>query len=367
MLALDLGVFQRNPHSVTMREALIRCAGWISLGLSFGIFVHLAYDHQWFGLGVDVDSVDGFVNDGDMALAKYLTGYLVEQSLSADNVVVMVSGFAFFGVAPQYQHRVLFWGIIGAIVMRGVMIAVGATLISRFHWILYVFGGFLIFTGIRMFFVKLQHGDLERHPVMRLVRRFVPVTTQFHGGHFIVRAGTRDALEPPVPGAQCEADSVVDKARKGALLLTPLGLALVVVELSDLVFAVDSIPAVFAITADPFLVFTSNVFAILGLRSLYFALAGLLDRFRYLNASIALVLMIVGTKMLASSWIKATFGSRANFYLLGLIFSILTIGIAISWLASARDRSNAGQSKAEQINGDKGTPNQRAADQRAER
>ena len=142
MLALDLGVFQRNPHSVTMREALIRCACWISLGLGFGIFVHFAYDLQWFGLGVDVDSVDGFVNDGDMALAKYLTGYLVEQSLSADNVVVMVAVFAFFGVAPQYQHRVLFWGIIGAIVMRGVMIAIGATLISRFHWILYVFGGF---------------------------------------------------------------------------------------------------------------------------------------------------------------------------------------------------------------------------------
>ena len=199
MLALDLGVLQRNPHSVTMREALIRCAGWISLGLCFGIFVHLAYDHQWFGLGVAVDSVDGFVNDGDMALAKYLTAYLVEQSLSADNVVVMVSVFAFFGVAPQYQHRVLFWGIIGAIAMRGVMIAVGTTLISRFHWILYVFGAFLIITGIRMFFVKMQHGDLERNPVMRLVRRFVPVTAQFHGGHFIVRAGTNDARSRRCP------------------------------------------------------------------------------------------------------------------------------------------------------------------------
>ncbi len=338
MLALDLGIFQRNPHAVTMREALIRCACWISLGLAFGIFVHLAYDLQWFGLGVDVDSVDGFVNDGDMALAKYLTGYLVEQSLSADNVVIMVAVFAFFGVAPQYQHRVLFWGIIGAIVMRGVMIAIGATLISRFHWILFVFGGFLIVTGIRMFFVKLAHGDLERHPVMRLVRRFIPVTAQFHGGHFIVRAGSDDALEPPVPGAHCKADAVVEKAKRGTLLLTPLGLALVVVEMSDLVFAVDSIPAVFAITADPFLVFTSNVFAILGLRSLYFALAGLLDRFRYLNAAIAIVLIIVGTKMLASSWIKTTFGSRANFYLLGVIFSILTVGIAISWIASARDR-----------------------------
>ncbi len=338
MLALDLGIFQRNPHAVTVREALVRCACWISLGLGFGLFVHFAYDLQLFGLGVDVDSVDGMVNDGDMALAKYLTGYLVEQSLSADNVVVMVSVFAFFGVAPQYQHRVLFWGIIGAIVLRGVMITIGAALIARFHWILYVFGGFLIFTGIRMFFVKMEHGDLERNPVMRLVRRVIPVTAQFHGGHFVVRAGSDEALEPPTPGAQCKSDSVAEKAKKGALMLTPLGLALVVVELSDLVFAVDSIPAVFAITTDPFLVFTSNVFAILGLRSLYFALAGLLDRFRYLSASIAFVLVIVGTKMLASSWIKATFGSRANLYLLVLIFSILTIGIVASWLASARDR-----------------------------
>ncbi len=338
MLSLDLGVFQRNPHSVSMREALIRCGGWISLGLGFGVFIYFAYDLQWFGLGIAVDSVDGMVNDGDMALAKYLAGYLVEQSLSADNVVVMVTVFAFFGVAPQYQHRVLFWGIIGAMVLRGGMIAIGATLVSRFHWILYIFGGFLILTGVRMFFIKIEHGDLERNPVMRLVRRMVPVTTQFHGGHFIVRAGSADALEPAVPGAYCKADSVVAKAKTGALLLTPLGLALVVVELSDLVFAIDSIPAIFAITADPFLVFTSNVFAILGLRSLYFALAGLLDRFRYLNASIAVVLIIVGIKMLASSWIKATFGARANFYLLGLIFSILAIGIAASWLASARDR-----------------------------
>ena len=341
MLALDLGVFQRQAHTVAMREALIRCAAWISLGLAFGIFVYFAYELQWFGLGVAVDSVDGFVNDGDLALAKYLTGYIVEQSLSADNVVVMVAVFAFFGVPSRYQHRVLFWGILGAMVLRGVMIAIGATLISRFHWVLYIFGAFLIVTGVRMFFVKMQHADLEQNPVMRLVRRLVPVTAQFHGGHFVVRGGSDEALEPVVPGAHCKADSVVDKAKVGALLLTPLGLALVVVELSDLVFAVDSIPAIFSITADPFLVFTSNVFAILGLRSLYFALAGLLDRFRYLNASIAVVLVIVGTKMLASSWIKATFGSRANFYLLALIIGILSVGIAASWLVSARERRSA--------------------------
>ncbi len=204
MLALDLGIFQRRAHAVSMHEALLRCAGWISLGLGFGVFVYFAYEHQWFGLGIAVDTVDGFVNDGNMAATKYLTGYIVEQSLSADNIVVMVTVFTFFGVAPHYQHRVLFWGILGAMVLRGVMIAIGATLISRFHWILYVFGAFLIVTGMRMFFVKVQLGDLDRNPLMRLVRRLIPVTSQFHGGHFVVRAGTDDAREPPVPGARCK-------------------------------------------------------------------------------------------------------------------------------------------------------------------
>jgi tellurite resistance protein TerC len=346
VLAIDLGVFQRRAHVVSMREAMLRCAVWMSLGIGFGVFVYFAYELQWFGLGVAVDSVDGFVNDGDLAVAKYLTGYIVEQSLSADNVVVMIAVFRFFGVPPHYQHRVLFWGVLGAMLLRGLMIAIGVTLIARFHWVLYVFGAFLIVTGVRMLFVKLEHADLDRNLVMRLVRRFVPVTAQFHGGHFIVRAGSADALEPPVPGAACKADSVVDRARRGALLLTPLGLALVVVELSDLVFAVDSIPAIFAITADPFLVFTSNVFAILGLRSLYFALAGLLDRFRYLNVAIAAVLLIVGGKMLASSWIKTTLGSHANFYLLGLIFTILSLGIAASWIASERDARRAARQRA---------------------
>jgi TerC family integral membrane protein len=333
-LALDLGVFQRRVHVIEVREALIRSAMWMALGLGFGIFVYYAYDLQWFGLGVTVDSVDGEVNDGDMALAKYLTGYIVEQSLSVDNIFVMVTIFAYFGVAPQYQPRVLLWGIIGAMTLRGIMIGIGATLIYRFHWILYVFGAFLIVTGVRMLFVKAEAVDLDQNPLVRWVRRWVPVTAQFHGGHFVVRAGSDDAREPPVPGVHCKRDAVVEAAMRGALLLTPLGLALVVVELSDLIFAVDSIPAIFAITADPFLVFTSNVFAILGLRSLYFALAGLIDRFRYLNVSLALVLVVVGAKMLASSWLKATFGTRANAYLLGVIVLILALGVAASWLAS---------------------------------
>jgi tellurite resistance protein TerC len=337
-LALDLGVFQRRAHTIETREALIRSALWMSLGLSFGIFVYYAYELQWFGLGVEVDSVDGEVNDGNMALAKYLTGYIIEQSLSVDNIFVMVTIFAYFGVVPEYQPRVLQWGIVGAMALRGIMIAVGASLIYRFHWILYLFGAFLIVTGVRMLFVKGEATDLDRNPLVRWVRRWIPVTAQFHGGHFVVRAGSSDALEPPAPGHHCKRDAVVEGATRGALLLTPLGLALVVIELSDLIFAIDSIPAIFAITADPFLVFTSNVFAILGLRSLYFALAGLIDRFRYLNISLALVLVVVGAKMLASSWLKATFGSRANVYLLGTIVAILALGIAASWFASRLER-----------------------------
>ena len=333
-LALDLGVFQRRAHVIAMREALVRSALWMSLGLGFGVFVYLAYELKWFGLGIEVDEVDGFVNDGSMAVAKYLTGYIVEQSLSVDNIFVMVTIFTYFGVAPQYQPRVLLWGILGAMVMRGVMIAVGTSLIYRFHWILYLFGAFLVLTGVRMVFVKGETTDLDDNRIVRWVRRWVPVTSQFHGGHFLVRAGSADALEPPVAGQHCKRDAVVENAKRGALLLTPLGLALVVVELSDLIFAVDSIPAIFAITADPFLVFTSNVFAILGLRSLYFALTGLIMRFRYLNVSIACVLVVVGGKMLASSWLKATFGTRANHYLLGLIIGILVAGIVASWVAN---------------------------------
>ena len=333
-LALDLGVFQRRAHVIAMREALVRSAAWMSLGLGFGVFVYLAYELKWFGLGVDVDEVDGFVNDGSMALAKYLTGYIVEQSLSVDNIFVMVTIFTYFGVAPQYQPRVLLWGILGAMAMRGVVIAVGATLVYRFHWILYLFGAFLVLTGVRMVLVKADATDLDGNWIVRWVRRFLPVTSQFHGGHFVVRAGSADALEPPVVGQHCKRDVVVETATRGALLLTPLGLALLVVELSDLIFAIDSIPAIFAITADPFLVFSSNVFAILGLRSLYFALAGLIIRFRYLNVSIALVLVVVGGKMLASSWLKATFGTRANQYLLGVIVTILVAGVVASWVVN---------------------------------
>jgi len=333
MLALDLGVLHRGAHTVSMREALLRSAGWISLGIGFSVFVYFAYALNWFGLGLSIDSVDGIVNTGGIAATKYLTGYLVEQSLSVDNIFVMVTIFRFFGVPPRYQHRVLFWGILGAMVLRGAMIAIGATLIARFHWILYVFGAFLVLIGMRMFFVKTERADLERHPLMRLVRRLIPMTIHVDTGHFFVRAGTGTAFEPTQRGALRRSDAAAAQARAGALLLTPLGLALVVIELSDLVFALDSIPAIFAITADPFLVFTSNIFAILGLRSLYFAVAGLIDRFRYLNVSIAVVLVIVGAKMLATSWFQVLFGPHSNFYLLGIILLVLVVGVVASWVA----------------------------------
>ena len=347
LLALDLGVFHRRHQADSVKQALSWSALWISLGLAFSGLIYLGYQGHWLGLGTGVDTTatprlgdDGvaYYNDGGAAMVKYLTGFLVEKSLAIDNIFVIAMIFSAFAVPAIYQHRVLFWGILGALVMRGAMIGVGAALIVRFAWLVYVFGGFLILTGVRMLFMAEGGGDLADSRVVRLVRRWLPVTERFHGPRFLVRAGSPAANAPATPGAPVEVDRVVATARLGALLATPLLLALVLVELTDVIFAVDSIPAIFAITTDPFLVFTSNVFAILGLRSLYFALAGLLDRFRYLNASIAIVLVVVGAKMLASPWVKATFGSRANFYLLALILTILWSGIAASLIVSARER-----------------------------
>ena len=295
LLALDLGVFHRKAHVVSVREALGWSAFWIALGLAFAGFIYAGYENHWLGLGLTPDlmtlspqAVEGVgvvYNDGGSAAVKYVTGYLVEKSLAVDNIFVIAMIFGFFAVPPIYQHRVLFWGIVGALVMRGAMIAVGAQLIQRFTWIIYVFGAFLILTGVKMLFLKVDETDPNRNLVVRLTRRLFPITERFHGQHFFVRAGSAASHEAPVPGAAEETDRVVDAARPGVLLATPLFLALVMVEFTDLIFAVDSIPAIFAITADPFLVFTSNVFAILGLRSLYFALAGMIDQFRYLKVA----------------------------------------------------------------------------------
>ena len=333
MLALDLGVFHREAHVVSVKEALAWSAVWLAMGLSFAVFVYFAYEGKWFGLGTMVDAVDGLTNGGRMAMEKYLTGYVVEKSLSVDNIFVIAMIFGFFAVPSLYQHRVLFWGILGALLLRGAMIGVGAKLIAEFHWVLYLFAVFLILTAIKMLFLKTDHTDPNANIVVRLTRRFFPVTARFHGEHFVVRAGAPASYESEVPGAPAVPDAVVDKARPGTLLLTPLALALVMVETTDLIFAVDSIPAIFAITGDPFLVFTSNVFAILGLRSLYFALAGMVTKFRYLKVSLALVLMIVGVKMLLAEWLKLAVGKYFNVYLLALILSVLTAGVVASVLA----------------------------------
>lgn len=336
MLALDLGVFHRKAHVVSVKEALAWSAVWLAMGLTFAVFVYFAYEGKWFGLGTVADAVDGLMNGGRTAAEKYLTGYVVEKSLSVDNIFVISMIFSSFAVPSLYQHRVLFWGILGALVMRGAMIGLGARLIAEYHWVLYVFAIFLILTALKMLFLKTEHADPNKNIVVRLTRRFLPVTARFHGEHFIVRAGAPASYEGEVPGASALPDEVVENARAGVLLLTPLALALVMVEATDLIFAVDSIPAIFAITADPFLVFTSNVFAILGLRSLYFALAGLVDRFRYLKVSLALVLLVVGVKMLLAEWLKLALGKHFNLYLLTVVLGILAAGVFGSLIAERR-------------------------------
>jgi tellurite resistance protein TerC len=311
MVALDLGVFHRRPHAIGFREALGWSAIWLAMGLSFAVIVFHAYDQQWWGLGVAVDPVDGMVNSGKTAAHKYLTGYVVEKSLSVDNIFVIAMIFSGLAVPAASQHRVLLWGILGAIAMRGVMIVAGARLIAEFHWLLGLFAAFLIATGVKMLVARHEPADPTDNRFVRWIRRWLPVSDRFHGQRFIVPRGAASG-------------------HSGGLMFTPLALALLLVEASDLVFAVDSIPAVFAITGDPFLVFTSNVFAILGLRSLYFALAGMVNTFRYLKPALAIVLIVVGGKMLAAEAIKHRLGEQANLFLLGLIVAILAGGVIAS-------------------------------------
>jgi tellurite resistance protein TerC len=296
-----------------LNEALGWTAIWMSLGLAFTIFVYFGYENHWLGLGTAVDAVDGASNDGRSAVVKYLTGYVVEKSLSVDNVFVIAMIFSFLAVPAIYQHRVLFWGILGALVLRGAMIGLGAGLVARYHWVLYIFGGILLITAVKMLLMGDGHLDPSKNRLVRLARKWLPLTDAYHGERFIVR----------------------DPA-SGARKLTPLALGLILVETTDVVFAVDSIPAIFAITADPFLVFTSNVFAILGLRSLYFALAGMMDRFRYLKLSLALVLALVGAKMLAAHWLKAFLGPNFAVFVLAGVLLILATGIVASLIATRR-------------------------------
>jgi tellurite resistance protein TerC len=347
LLALDLGVFHRKAHVVSVREALGWSALWIGLGLSFTVFVYFGYEHHWLGLGTSPDAtsvapptVDGVIhyNDGGSAAIKYLTGFVVEKSLAVDNIFVIAMIFTFLSVPAIYQHRVLFWGIVGALLMRGAMIAVGAALIAKFSWIIYVFGGFLILTGVKMLVVKSAAGDFEKNILVRAVRRLFPVTERYHGERFLVRAGSAASEAPAQPGAPVEHDRVVATAKRGALLATPLFLALVLVEFTDVIFAVDSIPAIFAVTTDAFIVFTSNVFAILGLRSLYFALAGMIDRFKYLKVSLSLVLIVIGVKMMTHGWLKAWLGVHFNFYVLAVVATIIGVGVVVSLVATRKDR-----------------------------
>jgi tellurite resistance protein TerC len=309
ILAIDLGLLNRDPHAVSMREAAVFTAFTMLLALMFAGVIYLAYNGHWLGLGTRRDGVDGVVNDGRLASVKFLTGYLIELSLSMDNVFVIALIFHHMRVPAQYQHRVLFWGILGALAMRGAMIGLGAGLVARYEWILYIFGAFLIVTAVRMLLSQEEHSTPDEAAVVRFLRKHFRVSDQFHGQHFLVKLNARRYL-------------------------TPLAVALVLVETSDLIFAVDSIPAIFAITADPFLVFTSNIFAILCLRSLYFGLASLIDRFRYLRVSLALVLGLVGAKMLAAHPLASLLGQNANFWLLGTIVLILVGGAVASMVVT---------------------------------
>lgn len=321
VLALDLGVLNRKAHVVSVKEALTFTVAVLFLAICFDVFVYFAYENHWLGLGQHLDRVDGVVNDGRLAAVKFLTGYVIEVSLSADNVFVIAMIFEHLRVPAKYQHRVLFWGILGALVMRGTMIGLGAQLVSRYHWILYLFGVFLVYTALKMLWSKSDEAaDPDEALVMRLVRRVFPVCDDYRESHFMVRD-------------------------HGRWMLTPLAVSLVLVETTDLIFAVDSIPAIFAITTDPFIVFTSNVFAILGLRSLYFALAGAIAKFRYLKVSLAAILGLVGLKMLAAEWLKDVVGPSFNFYLLGIVALILGIGVIASTVVTRREERAGEQTK----------------------
>lgn len=287
MLALDLGVFHKKSHTVSVKEALAWSGVWVALAMVFN-----------YGL---------YVYRGETVALEFLTGYLIEKSLSIDNIFVFALIFSFFHVPAKYQHKVLFWGILGALVMRAFFIAVGAALLAEFHWIIYVFGGFLVLTGLKMA-TQNEHGiHPERNPVVKLFRRMFRVSDQYDGDKFFT-------LE------------------NGKKIATPLFIVLLIVETTDLIFAVDSIPAIFAVTKDPFIVYTSNVFAILGLRSLYFALAGIMHKFHYLKLGLSVVLIFVGIKMLLTDLYKIP----AEMSLL-VIALVLALAVILSLLRPAKE------------------------------
>ena len=285
MLALDLGVFNRREHRIGLREALFWSVVWTIVALAFNLWIYQRFGRQT-GL-------------------EFLTGYIIERSLSFDNIFVFIVIFNYFAVPAEYQHRVLFWGILGALISRGIFIAMGTALLARFEWLIFVFGAFLVYTGFKIFRQEETEVHPERNPVVRAFQRFVPLTGRYHGKRFFVR-------------------------EDGRARATPLMLVLVVVEATDVVFAVDSIPAVFGVTTNAFIVFTSNIFAILGLRALYFLLAGLMHKFHYLSYGLGLVLVFVGGKMLTHRWIEIPTEIS-----LGIVLGILTVAIVASLLRPA--------------------------------
>ena len=280
LLALDLGVFHRNAHEVTLKEAGVWSAIWVSLALAFNALVL-----HWFGPERGLE---------------FLTGYLIEKALAVDNIFVFYAIFAYFAVPAVYQHRVLFWGVLGALVMRAIFILAGAALLAKFHWVIYVFGAILVITAVKLFTLPDEGIHPERNPVYRLLRRALPAVNDYHGARFtIVKDGKRYA--------------------------TPLLIVLLLIEWTDVVFAVDSIPAIFAITSDPFIVFTSNIFAILGLRSLFFLLQGVIGRFHLLKPALAVVLLFVGAKMLLIDFVKLPIAVS-----LGVVAALIATGVVAS-------------------------------------
>ena len=282
MLAIDLGIFNRKSHEVSVKEALAWSGVWVALALAFNAGVYF-----WQGQEVAV---------------QFFTGYVVEKSLSIDNIFVFLQVFAYFSVPAKYQHKILFWGVLGAIVMRAIFIFAGVALMREFHWIIYVFGAFLVITGIKMALQKDKEIHPEKNPLLKLLKRFIPLTSDYEGGHFFVK-------------------------RNGLILATPLALVLVVIETTDIIFAVDSIPAILAITTDPFIVYSSNLFAIMGLRALFFALAGVIKRFHYIHYGLAAILAFVGVKMLASEFYKLP--SVAALVVIAVILAFAMIASAV--------------------------------------
>ncbi|MCX9084069.1 MAG: TerC family protein [Candidatus Methanoperedens sp.] len=280
LLALDLGVFNRKAHTIKIKEALLLSLFWISISVMFNIWIYFQF--------------------GEQKAFEFLTGYVIEKALSVDNLFVFVMIFSYFHVPSAYQHKILFWGILGALIMRAIFIAAGITLIEQFHAVIYIFGAFLVITGIKMAIMGDKKIDPEKNPVLKYLRKVMPVSEDYHDDKFFIK-------------------------RAGKYVATPLFVVLVVIESTDVLFAVDSIPAILAITTDPFIIYTSNVFAILGLRALYFALAGIMPMFYYLNYGLSAILAFVGTKMLISDYYKVPI-----MFSLGVVAAILIASVTLS-------------------------------------